>query len=172
DRIFLERVLQKLLINFTWWVNRKDVNGRNLFAGGFLGLDNISFFARSMQLPGEVTYLEAGGTAWVAFFCLTMLAVSPELARGHAGYEELRSKFFEHYVAIGNAMNECAGAGLWDERDGFFYDAAEHQGAHRRVRTRSMVGIVPLFAAEILDDELIDRLPAFKKRMNWFLRNR
>jgi hypothetical protein len=172
DRLFLERVLQKLLINFTWWVNRKDVNGKNLFAGGFLGLDNISFFDRSMPLPPGVTYAQADGTAWMAFYCLTMLAISMELARENPAYEDIASKFFEHYVAIGNAINEFGGTGLWDEVDGFYYDMAEVEGRRHRVRTRSMVGIVPLFAAEILADEVIDRLPSFKKRMNWFLRNR
>jgi len=172
DRLFLERVLQKLLINFTWWVNRKDVNGKNLFAGGFLGLDNIGLFDRSMQLPPGLTYAQADGTAWMAFYCLTMLAISLELAREDAAYEDIASKFFEHYVAIADAMNQFGGDGLWDETDGFFYDAGQFHGHFRRVPVRSMVGIVPLFAVEILENEVIERLPSFKKRMEWFLRHR
>jgi len=171
DRVFLERALQKLLLNFTWWVNREDPSGRNLFAGGFLGFDNISLFDRSTPPPG-VTYAQADGTAWMAFYCVTMLAMSLELALENPAYEDIASKFFEHFVAIADAMNNFRGTGLWDEQDGFYYDGVEMYGRSEPVRARSMVGLVPLFAVEVLNDAVIDRLPGFKQRMNWFLKNR
>jgi hypothetical protein len=172
DCLFLERAFQKLLINFTWWVNRKDVRGKNLFSGGFLGLDNISLFDRSRPLPGGATLEQADGTAWMAFFCVTMLAMALELARQDAAYEDIASKFFEHFVAIADAMNTLGGTGLWDERDGFYYDQMHADGSTVRLRIRSMVGLIPLFAVEVLDDALLDRLPGFRKRMLWFLNNR
>jgi len=172
DRLFLERALQKLLLNFTWWVNREDHTGKNLFSGGFLGLDNIGIFDRSAPLPQGVTYAQADGTAWMAFYCLTMLAMSLELALDNPAYEDIASKFFEHFVAIADAMNNFRGTGLWDEADGFYYDGVDVCGEWHRVRARSMVGIVPLFAVEVLDDQAIDRLNGFKQRMNWFLKNR
>jgi len=172
DRAFLERVFHKLLINFTWWVNRKDVEGHNLFAGGFLGLDNIGLFDRSKPLPGGAHLEQADGTAWMAFFCGTMLSMALELAAEEPVYEDVASKFFEHYVAIVDAMNSFGGTGLWDEADGFYYDQIHTDGVVVPLRVRSMVGLIPLMACEILDDEVLGRLPGFMKRLNWFLENR
>ncbi len=172
DRLFLERVFQKLLINFTWWVNRKDLEGKNLFSGGFLGMDNISVFDRSHPLPGGGHWQQADGTAWMAFFCLTMLSIALELASEDAAYEDVASKFFEHFVAITDAMNTLGGSGLWDEEDGFYYDRFHVDGTTVRARIRSMVGLVPLFAVEVLSDKHLERLPAFRKRMDWFLNHR
>ncbi|HEX3595431.1 MAG TPA: glucosidase, partial [Polyangiaceae bacterium] len=172
DVPFLARVFQKLLLNFTWWVNRKDTEGNNLFAGGFLGLDNIGIFDRSRPLPMGGHLEQADGTAWMAFYAATMLAMALELAHHDPVYEDMASKFFEHFVAIVDAMNSLGGTGLWDEVDGFYYDQL-HVGADATpMRTRSIVGVIPLFAVEILEDEVIERLPGFKKRMNWFLDNR
>ena len=172
DRLFLARAFQKLLINFTWWVNRKDVTGKHLFAGGFLGLDNISLFDRSKQLPGGAVLEQADGTAWMAFYCVTMLAMALELAREDAAYEDVASKFFEHFVGIADAMNQLGGTGLWDEEDGFYYDKIQVNNRPLRLRIRSLVGIIPLFAVEILEDQTITRLPGFRKRLQWFLDNR
>src|SRR6185369_9777586 len=172
DTLFLARAMHKLLLNFTWWVNRKDLNGKNLFAGGFLGLDNVALFDRSQALPEGVTYAQADGTAWMAFYCLTMLAMALELAGHDPAYEDIASKFFEHFVAITDAMNSLGGVGLWDDEDGFYYDKIEIFGNRYRMLTRSVVGLVPLFAVEVLEDEVIDRLPGFRKRMQWFLDNR
>ncbi len=172
DTLFLERAMHKLLLNFTWWVNRKDPSGKNLFAGGFLGLDNVALFDRSQALPEGVNYAQADGTAWMAFFCLTMLGMSLELASHDAAYEDIASKFFEHFVAITDAMNRLGGSGLWDDEDGFYYDKIEIFGNRYRMLTRSIVGLVPLFAVEVLEEEVIERLPGFRKRMQWFLDNR
>ena len=172
DRLFLERALQKLLLNFTWWVNCEDHTGKNLFSGGFLGLDNIGVFDRSAALPPGVTYAQADGTAWMAFYCVTMLAMSLELAVHNRAYEDIASKFFEHFVAIADAMNNFRGTGLWDEADGFYYDGIDIGGEGQRIRARSMVGLVPLFAVEVLDDDTIEKLSGFKHRMTWFLKNR
>ena len=172
DRLFLERVFQKLLLNFTWWVNRKDLDGNHLFAGGFLGLDNIGVFDRSRPLPTGGHLEQADATAWMAFFCATMLSMALELAGGDPAYEDVASKFFEHFVAITDAMNALGGSGLWDEGDGFYYDQLHVDGRRMPLRVRSMVGLVPLFAAENLEEDLIDRLPGFRKRMHWFLANR
>ncbi len=172
DRLFLERAFQKLMINFTWWVNRKDIEGRNIFGGGFLGLDNIGVFDRSQPLPNGACLEQADGTAWMAFYCATMLAMALELANGDPAYEDVASKFFEHFVAIAEAMNTLGGTGLWDEVDGFYYDQLQVQGRRIPMRIRSVVGIIPLFTCEVLEDEVIDRLPGFKKRMLWFLQNR
>jgi Glycosyl hydrolase family 63 C-terminal domain len=172
DAVFLERVFQKLLLNFTWWVNQKDVGGRHVFAGGFLGLDNIGAFDRSKPLPGGGQLEQADGTAWMAFYCTTMLAMAFELAKTNPNYEDVASKFFEHFVAIADAMNRFGGAGLWNEEDGFYYDQIAINGQHIPLKIRSMVGIVPLFAVEALEQEDIGRMPGFNKRMNWFLRNR
>jgi hypothetical protein len=172
DRAFLERVFQKLLINFTWWVNRKDVNGRNIFGGGFLGLDNIGVFDRSKPLPTGGTLDQADGTAWMAFYCSTMLSIALELAREDPVYEDVASKFFEHFVAIVDAMNNIGGNGLWDEQDGFYYDQLSLEGKSIPLRVRSMVGMIPLFAVEILDGNVIDKLKGFRKRMQWFLDHR
>jgi hypothetical protein len=172
DRFFLGRVFQKLLINFTWWVNRKDVEGENIFSGGFLGLDNIGVFDRSQPLPGKLILEQADGTAWMAFYCLTMLSMALELAREEPEYEDVASKFFEHFVAIASAMNTLGGNGLWDETDGFYYDQIRMDHTTFPLRVRSAVGLLPLIAAEVLDDAVIGRLPGFRKRMDWFLENR
>jgi hypothetical protein len=172
DRLFLSRVFQKLLINFTWWVNRKDIEGKHLFSGGFLGLDNIGMFDRSKPLPDGGYLEQADGTAWMAFYCATMLAMALELARENPAYEDVASKFFEHFVAIADAMNTLGGTGLWDEQDGFYYDRLHVNGHVLPARIRSMVGLIPLFAVEVLEDEVIDHLPGFRKRLQWFLDNR
>ena len=172
DRVFLARTFNKLLINFTWWVNRKDLEGHHLFAGGFLGLDNIGVFDRSKPLPTGGRLEQADGTAWMAFYCATMLSMALELAAGDPAYEDIASKFFEHFVAISDAMNCLGGTGLWDEQDGFYYDVLQANGVTMPLRIRSMVGIIPLFTCEVLETDVIDRLPDFKKRMNWFLSHR
>jgi hypothetical protein len=172
DRLFLARVFQKLLMNFTWWVNRKDPSGKNIFAGGFLGLDNIGVFDRSKPLPTGGTLAQADGTAWMAFYCSTMLAMALELAETQPEYEDIASKFFEHFVAIADAMNRLGGHGLWHEEDGFYYDQLKIDGTTEPVRMRSMVGIIPLFAVEFIEEERLDCLPGFAKRTRWFLEHR
>jgi hypothetical protein len=172
DRAFLASTFQKLLLNFTWWVNRKDPEGRNVFSGGFLGLDNIGLFDRSKPLPTGDYLHQADGTAWMAFYCGTMLSMALELAKEDAVYEDMASKFFEHFVAIASAMNTMGGTGLWDEHDGFYYDQMERRGHPQPLKVRSLVGLLPLIAVETIDQETIDRLPGFKKRMQWFLENR
>ncbi len=173
DRLFLERAFQKLLIMFTWWVNRKDEEGNHLFSGGFLGLDNIGVFDRSQPLPGGAMLEQADGTAWMAFFCTTMLAMALELARKDPAYEDVASKFFEHFVAISDAINTLGGTGLWNEEEGFYCDQMLVGGRRISLPLHSMVGIMPLFAASALNEEVIfRRLPGFAKRMRWFLRNR
>lgn len=172
DRRFLASSFQKLLLNFTWWVNRKDLEGRHLFSGGFLGLDNIGVFDRSKPLPTGGHIEQADGTAWMAFFCATMLSMALELAKDDPVYEDMASKFFEHFVAIVDAMNTLGGTGLWDDTDGFYYDQLHVQGRTIPLKIRSLVGIIPLFAAEVLDEERIAQLPGFTKRMHWFLKNR
>jgi hypothetical protein len=171
DRRFLIRAFQKLLLNFTWWVNRKDAAGRNLFAGGFLGLDNIGVFDRSKPLPGAQLD-QADGTAWMAFYCATMLAIALELAREDAAYDDIASKFFEHFVAIADAINSMGGMGLWDEEDGFYYDLLRVDGTSIPLRVRSAVGLIPMLAVEPIEAKVIERLPGFKKRTAWFLKNR
>jgi Glycosyl hydrolase family 63 C-terminal domain len=171
DRAFLERVFQKLLINFTWWANRKDVEGSHIFSGGFLGLDNIGVFDRSKPIEGGVLE-QADGSAWMAFYCLTMLAIALELAQEDAVYEDVASKFFEHFIAIADAINTVGGTGLWDEEDGFYYDQLRACDITTPMKVRSMVGLIPLIAVEVLEQEAIDKLPGFKKRMDWFLTNR
>ena len=172
DHMFLERIFHKLLVNFSWWVNRKDADGNNIFGGGFLGLDNIGVFDRNKPLPtGE--YLEqADGTAWMAFYASTMLSIALELATQDPAYEDMASKFFEHFVAIADAMNTVGGSGLWNENDGFYYDQLEVGGVRRPMRVRSIVGLICLIACENIEQSTIDKLPAFKKRMAWFLENR
>jgi len=172
DRVFLARVFQKLLINFTWWVNRKDPEGNNLFAGGFLGLDNIGVFDRSAELPTGGHLEQADGTAWMAFFCATMLSMALELASEDPSYEDVASKFFEHFVSIVDAMNTLGGMGLWNEEDGFYYDQLHLDGQHIPLKVRSMVGLIPLFAVEILEEDVLAKLPGFRRRMQWFLENR
>ncbi len=171
DTLFLSRVFQKLLLNFTWWVNRKDPRGRHVFTGGFLGLDNIGIFDRSKPLPGG--YLEqADGTAWMAFYCGSMLRIALELADGNPAYSDMASKFFEHYVAIAEAMNSLDGTGLWDEQDGFYYDHLYLQNHGIPMRIRSLVGLIPLLTGVILEDAITDKLPGFNRRTRWFLENR
>ncbi|HVJ87859.1 MAG TPA: glucosidase [Caulifigura sp.] len=172
DVVFLKRVFHKLLINFTWWVNRKDVAGKHLFAGGFLGLDNIGVFDRSQPLPTGGSLEQADGTAWMAFYCATMLSIALEIARFDDSYEDVASKFLEHFVEIVDAMHTVGNVGLWDEEDGFYYDVLRTDGYTTPLRIRSMVGIIPLFAVEVLEQETIDQLPGFKKRMEWFLNHR
>jgi hypothetical protein len=175
DTVFLERVFQKLLLNFTWWVNRKDAEGMNVFQGGFLGLDNIGVFDRSAQLPTGGTLEQSDGTSWMAMYSLNMLAIALELATGNPAYEDLASKFWEHFLYIAHAMNHHGpdGISLWDEADGFFYDVLHlPDGSRRPLKVRSMVGLIPLFAVETIEPEVLDRLPAFKRRMEWFIANR
>lgn len=177
DREFLERAFQKLLLNFTWWVNRKDKDGRNLFSGGFLGLDNIGVFDRSKPLPTGGSLQQADGTAWMAFYCLTMMAMAMELVHDgwklRAAYGDMASKFFEHFIQISDAMNALGGCGLWDDEDGFYYDQIQVDGGPPiRLKVRSMVGLLPLIAVAVLEQETIDLLPGFKKRFEWFLENR
>jgi hypothetical protein len=172
DREFLERCFQKLLLNFTWWVNRKDVTGRHVFAGGFLGLDNIGIFDRSKPLPTGGHLEQADGTAWMAYYCSSMLSIAFELADGNPAYEDMASKFFEHYMTIASAMNSKDGSGLWDEEDGFYYDHLCVNGVCVPLRIRSMVGIVPLFTVDVLYERVIQQQPAFRKRMEWFLEHR
>ncbi len=174
DRGFLERVFHKLLLNFTWWVNRKDPDGMNVFQGGFLGLDNIGVFDRSQPLPTGGHLEQSDGTSWMGMYCLNMLAISLELAREDPAYEDVASKFFEHFVHIADAINShvTEGFSLWDEEDGFFYDAVHlPSGEQHYLKVRSMVGLIPLFAVETLEPELIARLPGFQRRMQWFLDN-
>jgi hypothetical protein len=172
DRAFLARCFQKLLLNFTWWVNRKDPEGHHIFAGGFLGLDNIGVFDRSRPLPSGGRLNQADGTAWMAFYCSTMLAIALELAHEDPVYEDVASKFFEHFVAIADAINSLGGTGLWDERDGFYYDQLSMGGHAEVLRVRSLVGLVPLFAVLVLDEAWIEKLPGFAKRTRWFLEYR
>jgi hypothetical protein len=172
DRAFLASAFQKLLLDFTWWVNRKDPTGRNIFSGGFLGLDNIGLFDRSQPLPSGEYLQEADATAWMAFFCGTMLAMALELAQEDPAYEDMASKFFEHYVSIASAINTLGGSGLWDETDGFYYDQIRCGEETWPLRVRSLVGLLPLIAVEIIEQKVVDRLPGFKKRMQWFLKNR
>ncbi len=175
DRAFLERVFHKLLLNFTWWVNRKDVEGRNVFQGGFLGLDNIGVFDRSAPLPTGGHIDQSDGTAWMGMFCLNMLAIALELAREDIAYEDVATKFFEHFLYIAGALNNIGGEGisLWDEEDEFFYDVLHLSGdVWMRLRLRSLVGLIPLLAVETIEPALLDALPGFKRRMEWFLKYR
>src|ERR1700730_2970643 len=174
DRAFLERVFHKLLLNFTWWVNRKDPDGHNIFQGGFLGLDNIGVFDRSAPLPTGGHLEQSDGTSWMGMFCLNMLAMALELAKEDMAYEDVASKFFEHFVNIARAMNDIGSEGrsLWDAEDGFYYDLLHlPNGEEHFLKIRSMVGLIPLFAVETLEPEIVDRLPGFKRRMQWFIDN-
>ena len=173
DHAFLERVFHKLLLNFTWWVNRKDPQGKNVFEGGFLGLDNIGVFDRSRPL-GPGSYIEqSDGTSWMAMFCLDMLSMAMELSRNDAAYEDVASKFFEHFIHIAQAMNDMGGEGigLWDPNDGFYYDVLHRANgsAHVPMKVRSMVGLIPLFAVEAFQPNDLARMPNFVRRMQWFL---
>ena len=172
DREFLERAFDKCLINFTWWVNRQDPGGENLFTGGFLGLDNIGIFDRSTPLAGVGKLVQADATAWMAFYCTTMLAMALELAKKEQPYSDLALKFFDHFVAIARATNTIGDDGLWSQEDGFYYDQIRTQGTTQVLRIRSLVGLVPLLAAESLDDELLHSLPRFAHRLAWFFENR
>ncbi|GIK57427.1 MAG: glucosidase [Chloroflexi bacterium] len=174
DRPFLEAVFHKLLLNFTWWVNRKDADGRNVFQGGFLGLDNISLFDRSAALPTGGHLDQSDGTAWMGFFSLTMLRIALELARENPVYQDLATKFFEHFLAIATAMSRgFGGEGLWDEEDGFYYDVLHlPDGLFYPLKVRSLVGLMPLIAVEVLDAEMLAQMPDFRRRMAWFLQNR
>jgi hypothetical protein len=172
DTLFLKRVFQKLIINFTWWVNRKDVRGKHIFSGGFLGLDNIGVFDRSKPLPTGGHLEQADGTAWMAFYSATMLSMALELAKSDPAHEDVASKFFEHFVAIVDAMNCLAQSGLWHEEDGFYYDVLLAHGNTIPLRIRSMVGIIPLLAVEVLEADDIQQLSGFRKRLEWFLNHR
>nr|XP_009859233.1 uncharacterized protein YMR196W-like isoform X1 [Ciona intestinalis]XP_026691489.1 uncharacterized protein YMR196W-like isoform X1 [Ciona intestinalis] len=173
DQLFLARCFQKLILNFTWWVNRKDPEGKNVFSGGFLGLDNIGVFDRSKPLPTGGHLEQADGTAWMAFFCVVMLDMALELAMHDASYEDMASKFFEHFIMIVDAMNAAGnGEGLWDEEEGFYYDVLRFRDSSQPLRVRSMVGLIPLYACLVLDGENTHQLPGFKKRTEWFLTNR
>src|SRR5437763_5446650 len=176
DRQFLARIFQKLLLNFTWWVNRKDAEGNNVFEGGFLGLDNIGVFDRSQPLPTGGSLAQADGTSWMAMYCLNMLAISLELSIENDAYEDVASKFWEHFLFISDAMNNLGdeGISLWDETDGFYYDVLHLHAVHYNapIKVRSMVGLIPLFAVATIDPEILKALPAFKRRMQWFIDNR
>ncbi len=175
DRQFLERIFHKLLLNFTWWVNREDAEGNNIFEGGFLGLDNIGVFDRNAPLPSGGHIEQSDGTSWMAMYTLNLLAIALELAREDATYEDVASKFWEHFIHIAHAMNNIGAddTELWDEEDGFFYDVLHRPGIESfPLRVRSIVGLIPLFAVETLDSEVIDKLPGFKRRVEWFLKNR
>ena len=169
---FLSSAFLKLLMNFTWWVNRKDLHGKHLFSGGFLGLDNIGVFDRSRPLPGGGVLEQADGTAWMAFYCGTMLQMALELASFDPGMEDISSKFFEHFVHIADAINTLGGTGLWDEQDGFYYDQMHVDGRDVPLRMRSMVGLIPLLAVAVLPEAKINNLSGFHKRLVWFLRYR
>jgi len=174
DYAFLETVFHKLLMNFTWWVNRKDSGGNNIFEGGFLGLDNIGVFDRSRPLPGGGVIEQSDGTSWMAMYCLNMLRISQELAvNADPLYEDIANKFFEHFLYIAHAINGMGGHGLWHEEDGFFYDRLSLPDERTiPMRVRSMVGVIPLFAVDTMESGLIESLPGFEKRMNWFIANR
>ncbi len=176
DRDFLESVFHKLMLNFTWWVNRKDSEGNNIFQGGFLGLDNIGVFDRSSgALPGGGHLEQSDGTSWMGLFCLNMMRISLELARTNPVYENIATKFFEHFLAIADAINNLSGQeiGLWDDQDEFFYDVLHlPTGEAGRLKVRSLVGLIPLLAVEVCDAELIEGLPGFKSRLEWYLTHR
>ncbi|MDP9115517.1 MAG: glucosidase, partial [Acidobacteriota bacterium] len=174
DYEFLETVFHKLLMNFTWWVNRKDSEGNNIFEGGFLGLDNIGVFDRSKPLPNGGLIEQSDGTSWMAMYCLNMLRISQELAvNADPLYEDIANKFFEHFLYIAHAINGMGGEGLWQEEDGFFYDRLSlPDGPSIPMRVRSMVGVIPLFAVDTMESALLESLPGFEKRMNWFIANR
>jgi hypothetical protein len=175
DRAFLERVFHKLMLNFTWWVNRRDAEGRNIFQGGFLGLDNIGVFDRSAPLPTGGVIDQSDGTAWMAMYCLNLMRIALELADGDHVYEDVATKFFEHFLYIAKAMTNMGGGGvgLWDDTDGFYYDVlCMPGGVTMPMRLRSMVGLIPLFAVEVLEGEHLQRWPGFRRRVEWLLSHR
>ncbi|APS00369.1 MGH1-like glycoside hydrolase domain-containing protein [Pajaroellobacter abortibovis] len=170
DTLFLERVFHKLMLNFTWWVNQKDSEGNNVFEGGFLGLDNISVFDRNQPAPSGGRIEQSDGTSWMAMFCLNMLAMALELADQDPAYEDVASKFWEHFIMISHALNTL---GLWHDKDGFYYDMLNlPDGTRQPLQVRSMVGLIPLFAVESSNPELLEKLPSFKRRLEWFVENR
>jgi hypothetical protein len=175
DLMFLERVFQKLLLNFTWWVNRKDEQGRNIFQGGFLGLDNIGVFDRSKPLPTGGFLSQADGTSWMAMYCLNLLHIALELAQHNHVYEDIATKFFEHFLSIASAINDSGEnrLGLWDETDQFYYDHLNlPDGENVPMKIQSAVGLIPLLAVEVLDPALLANLPGFTARMDWYLTHR
>ncbi len=175
DLLFLERVFQKLLLNFTWWVNRKDADGRNVFQGGFLGLDNIGVFNRDKPLPGGGRIDQSDGTSWMGVYALNLMAIALELAQTLPAYEDIAAKFFDHFLLIADAMNRMGGDehGLWDERDGFYYDYLTLPGREPiALRVRSLVGLIPIIAVETLDAASLAQLPEFMRRLAWYARNR
>jgi len=175
DRDFLQKIFHKLLLNFTWWVNRKDAEGQNVFQGGFLGLDNIGVFDRSAPLPTGGHIEQSDGTSWMGMYCLNLLGIALELAREDPAYEDVASKFWEHFIYIAHAMNTRGGEDidLWDEEHGFYYDVLHlPDGQHFPLKVRSMVGLIPLFAVQTLEPKLLNRLPGFKRRLEWFIDHR
>jgi len=175
DRAFLERMFHKLMLNFTWWVNRKDAEGLNVFQGGFLGLDNIGVFDRSRPLPTGGHIEQSDGTSWMGMFCLNMLTMALELAVHNSAYEDIALKFFEHFLFIAEAMNNIAGEGisLWNEEDEFFYDVLHFEhGENVPLKIRSMVGLIPLFAVTTIEPSLLEKVPQFKHHLEWFLEHR
>lgn len=175
DLAFLERVFHKLLLNFTWWVNRKDAQGRNIFQGGFLGLDNIGVFDRSAPLPTGGFINQSDGTSWMAMYCLNLMRIALELAVHNHVYEDVATKFFEHFLSIAEAMTNLGDehVGLWNEEDQFYYDVLCLPDGHMQpLKVRSMVGLIPLFAVEVMDPDLLDQLPEFKQRLEWYLSHR
>jgi hypothetical protein len=176
DRDFLERCFHKLLINFAWWINKVDAEGNNVFEGGFLGLDNITLFDRSEKLPGGATLEQSDATGWMGLFCLNMMRIALELAKENKTYESLASKFFQHYIYVGAAMKKMGGGrnyNLWDEEDGFFYDVLRYPDGHfEKLRVRSLVGLIPLYAVERLEADWISNFPEFKGNVEWFVNNR
>lgn len=175
DIVFLERVFQKLLLNFTWWVNRKDAEGKNIFQGGFLGLDNISVFNRSSEVPTGGRLDQSDATSWMGMFCLNMLTISLELAQYNISYEDIASKFFEHFLYISKAMSHIGegNLSLWDDEDGFFYDVIHlPDGRQKSLKVRSLVGLIPLFAVTTLEPYVLEKLDGFRSRFEWFSKNR
>ncbi len=174
DRKFLVRIFHKLLLNFNWWVNRKDAEGKNVFQGGFLGLDNIGVFNRSEPMPGGGFVEQADGTGWMAMYSLNLMAIALELACEDDAYEDVASKFWEHFLYIANAINHLGDStGMWDETDGFYYDVLHlPDGSHAPLKLRSIVGLIPIFAVETLEPRVLDRMPGFRRRMQWFIENR
>src|SRR5690606_22039330 len=175
DRRFLEEVFHQLLLNFTWWVSKKDYSGNTIFQGGFLGMDNIAVFDRSDNLPSGDFIEQSDGTSWMAMFTLNMLRMSIELAEENPTYQSLSTKFFEHFLYIAGAIYNVNDEGikLWDEEDEFFYDVL-HTADNQRIKMklRSMVGLIPLFAVEVLDEEIFKSNPEFTERLEWFLNHR
>lgn len=174
DRPFLESIFHKLLLNFNWWVNRKDQEGNNIFQGGFLGLDNISMFDRSkLTFHGRID--QSDGTAWMSFYCILMMKIALELAKEDSVYQDSATKFFEHFLRIASALHDCGrrGHSLWDKEDGFFYDALHLvDGTIIPIKARSLVGLLPLFAVETIEPEILTKMPTFQARMNWFIKRR